>query len=88
MDARRHGQTREHHTGYTLIELVLVLAILGIATIAGIRGLQAYLDAIAVRVVGGRGAVLFGRPRQQQHPFSKVLRGSCAHRNCFLKRVW
>src|SRR5947209_3850687 len=65
MKARRHGQTRERHTGYTLIELVFVVAILGIATIAGIRGLEGYLDAIAVRNAVADVGALMARARDE-----------------------
>lgn len=46
---RTMWSARVHRAGYTLIELAVVVAILGIVTLAGIRRLQSYLDGIAVR---------------------------------------
>lgn len=50
-------------SGHTLAELVVVVAIAGLMTVAGIRGLQLYLDRIAVRSAVRETGALIARAR-------------------------
>lgn len=51
--------------GYTLIELAVVVAILGIVTLSGVRRLQSYLDGIAVRNAVREVGTLMARARDE-----------------------
>ncbi|HEY2026174.1 MAG TPA: GspH/FimT family pseudopilin [Gemmatimonadaceae bacterium] len=51
--------------GYTLIELAIVVAILGVVTLASIRRLQSYLDGIAVRNAVREVGALVARARDE-----------------------
>lgn len=51
--------------GVTLIELALVLVIIGLASLAGIRQLQHYLDRIATRDAARSAGALIGRARDE-----------------------
>lgn len=51
--------------GYTLVELVAVLLIVGLLTMAGVRGLHEYLDRIAVRTAVAEAAGAFARARDE-----------------------
>ena len=51
--------------GYTLAELAIVVAILGLVTIAGIRGLTHHLDRIAVRNAVDEAAGALARARDE-----------------------
>lgn len=68
---RRRDRALVRHTpllarpGYTLAELAIVVAILGLATIAGIRGLGRHLDRIAVRNAVDEAAGALARARDE-----------------------
>lgn len=51
--------------GYTLVELMLVVVMLGIVTLAGIRRLQSHLDGIAVRNAVREVGALVARARDE-----------------------
>ena len=51
--------------GYTLAELAIVVAIIGLATIAGVRGLTHHLDRIAVRNAVDEAAGALARARDE-----------------------
>lgn len=51
--------------GYTLAELAIVVAIIGLVTIAGIRGLTHHLDRIAVRNAVDEAAGALARARDE-----------------------
>ena len=38
-----------HRTGYTMVELLLVLAVVGVTAAVGVRQMRAYLDRVATR---------------------------------------
>ena len=54
-----------HRRGYTLAELAVVVAIVGLVTIAGIRGLTHHLDRIAVRNAVDEAAGALARARDE-----------------------
>ncbi|HET7189676.1 MAG TPA: GspH/FimT family pseudopilin [Gemmatimonadaceae bacterium] len=51
--------------GYTLAELAIVVAIMGLATVAGVRGLTAHLDRLAVRNAVDEAAGALARARDE-----------------------
>lgn len=51
--------------GFTLLELSLVVAIVGMVTVAGLHGLQRQLDRMAVRGAAGAAALLVARARDE-----------------------
>ncbi|HEY2067790.1 MAG TPA: GspH/FimT family pseudopilin [Gemmatimonadaceae bacterium] len=65
MPQRNVGNGPLHRTGYTLIELAVVVAILSVVTLAGIRRLQWYLDGIAVRTAVREIGALVARARDE-----------------------
>ncbi|MDB4916714.1 MAG: hypothetical protein JWM95_4358 [Gemmatimonadetes bacterium] len=51
--------TNQNRSGFSLVELVLVMAIIGLTTLMGITQLQRYLDRIATRdAIRAAGAVV------------------------------
>jgi prepilin-type N-terminal cleavage/methylation domain-containing protein len=51
--------------GFTLAELAIVVAIVGLVTVAGVRGLTHHLDRIAVRNAVDEGAGALARARDE-----------------------
>jgi type II secretory pathway pseudopilin PulG len=61
--------------GYTLVELVIVVAIMGLVTIAGVRGLAYQVNQIAVRNAVTEAAGALARARDEalaRHAFVSV----------------
>ncbi len=54
-----------HRGGFTLIELVLVLVIMGLTSLVGIRQLQHYLDRIATRDASRSAGGFIARARDE-----------------------
>jgi prepilin-type N-terminal cleavage/methylation domain-containing protein len=60
--------------GYTLLELVVVVAIVGLVTITGVRGLRHHLDRIAVRNAVADAAGALARARDEALARHAVVR--------------